>query len=49
LYHTRQDPGHTKDLFADQRPVAEALQRRFWEWLGMVGTPPALLEPRATL
>lgn len=49
LYRTVEDPGHTKNVFAENRGVAEALHAKFVAWLQEMGTAPKFLDPRQQL
>lgn len=49
LYRTREDPGHTQNLFAANRAVAERMRGAYREWLVRVGAPEAALVARERL
>ena len=49
LYRTREDPGHTQNVVAGNRPVAEAMHRTFRDWLATVGAPESALAARERL
>jgi hypothetical protein len=49
LYYLPDDPDETKDLFRTNRAMAEAIHKRYVEWLEEVGTPEEHLAGRRAL
>jgi arylsulfatase A-like enzyme len=49
LYRTVEDPGHMKNVFGENRGIAEALHRKFVAWLEKRGTANKFLDPRREL
>jgi arylsulfatase A-like enzyme len=49
LFHTKLDPQQRKNLFRQNRPIAEALRRRFVEIAESVGASEALMANRRSL
>ena len=49
LYRTVQDPGHQKNVFDENRGVAQELHAKFVTWLRELGTESKFLDPRLEL
>jgi hypothetical protein len=49
LYRTREDPGHLKNVYEDNREAAQKLHARYVEWLKQVGTEDRYFIPRSKL
>jgi len=49
LFRTKDDPGHTNNLFEENREVAKSLHKKFYAWLEKYGAPKSILDPRRNL
>ena len=49
LYYTPEDPGQTRNIYAENREMAEELHRKYYQFMVDVGTPQKHLELRSRL
>jgi len=49
LYHLKSDPQQQKNVFEQNRPIAQRLHKSYIEFLESVGTNPDFIEPRRAL